>query len=407
MAETTLATVQTPSGISLVDRDVQSLVQLQTAPYLLLSLYVATQPQEEWNTFRSRGHSLLHEARIALEEQWPRLPHEVREAAREDLKRCREFLDAFIPRGGCMGLAIFSCAGRNWWRHYPLPRSVTSRFEWNYDPLILPAVRLVDDYPRTGIVLISGTEGRIFGSRLGEIEELHAVRDEWPRRLRGRGWCGLMERRVERFVGEHVRRHLKHVAANMREIFRQWPVSQILVGGDSKLFEDFRHCLPNELRALWVRDLDLPADAPFEQLRDAVLNVEWELRQAYERKLLDTLYDEWRADGYAVVGVEGTLRLLYFGEVETLVLDADVQRKGYRCGYCGGLWTAPGQCVFCGHTMSEEVLDLEDELVEETLVHAGRVEVVSKHEPFAQDGGVGAFLRFRLKPSASELSQSA
>lgn len=105
--------------------------------------------------------------------------------------------------------------------------------------------------------------------------------------------------------------------------------------------------------------------------------------------------------------MEGTLRSLYFGEVETLVLDADVQRKGYRCGYCGGLWTAPGRCVFCGEMMNEEVLDLEDELVEETLVHAGRVEVVSKQEHFARDGGVGAFLRFRLEPSASELSQNA
>lgn len=295
MAQQSVATVQTPTNTGMVERAVQNLVNLQTAPYLLLSLYIGASPSEEVNAFRSRGHSLLHEAHVALEEQWTRLHHEVREAAREDLKRCREFIDGFVPRGGCMGLAIFSCAGRNWWQHYPLPRPVTSVFEWNYDPLLRPAIRLVDDYPRTGVVLISGTEGRFYGSRLGEIEELHAVREDWPRRLRGGGWSGLMERRVERFVEEHLRRHLKHVAATAREIFRNWSVAQIFVGGDAKLFQDFRHCLPNELRALWVCNLDVPVDTPFEILRDTVLAKEKELRYRYEEELLNQLYSEWKA----------------------------------------------------------------------------------------------------------------
>lgn len=100
-----------------------------------------------------------------------------------------------------------------------------------------------------------------------------------------------------------------------------------------------------------------------------------------------------------MVVLEGTLHALYYGEIDTLVLDAELMRKGYRCSYCGGLGTHTGPCDFCGHPMAEEVLDLEDELTEETLVHGGRVEVVARRTSFQKDGGVGALLRFRVDKS--------
>jgi peptide subunit release factor 1 (eRF1) len=290
--------------------DVLKLSGFEAAPYLVLSLYLNAEARtQELPAIRSRAHALLHQAREELERRWDELEHDVREAARRDLEECRAFTDQFVPRGACRGLALFSCAGREWQQHAALPRPVPDRYAWDQDPLVLPIVRLVEEYPRTGVILLDREQARLFASRLGELEELREVRDDIPGQVRGGGrFGGLQERRIERHVEDQVHRHLKHVAAEAREVFRSWPVTWLLVGGNTELFEDFRHCLVPELRDRWAKELEIAADAPLEQLRETVLAAEEDLNRGREAALLRQLYDEWRSNGYGVVGIDETLR---------------------------------------------------------------------------------------------------
>jgi hypothetical protein len=170
----------------------------------------------------SRSHSLLHEAREELTRHWAALEHAVREAALDDLERCRAFPDAYLPHGACRGLAFFFRAGRDWWQEFLLPRSVPDRCVWGSDPLVLPTLRLLQ--------------------------------------------------------------HPSHGSA---------------VGGEEATEEARRH--------------------------------------KRQEALLSQLFETWRSDGFGIVGVPGTLRALYLDEVQTLLIDPDIQRAGFRCAHCGAL----------------------------------------------------------------------
>src|SRR5438874_2143200 len=125
-------------------RDVAALSSFRGDPYLVLSLYMdADARQQELSGVRSRSHSLLHAAREELTRRWDALEHAVREAALDDLERGRAFLDTYLPHGACRGLALFSCAGRDWWQEFFLPRTVPDRCVWGSDPLVLPTLRLL------------------------------------------------------------------------------------------------------------------------------------------------------------------------------------------------------------------------------------------------------------------------
>src|SRR5438270_8896175 len=110
-------------------QEVAGLLAFRGDPYLVLSLYIDVDARyQELSAVRSRSHSLLHQAREELVHRGEALAHGVREAALDDLERCRAFLDGYIPRGACRGLALFSCAGRDWWQDYGLPRPVPDRW---------------------------------------------------------------------------------------------------------------------------------------------------------------------------------------------------------------------------------------------------------------------------------------
>lgn len=379
-------------------RDAVSLAAFEASPYRVLSLYVDTDSQApEPVVIRTRAHSLLHQAHQELEQRRSLMDHEVHEAARADLERCRAFVDQFRPRGACRSLALFSSSGRDFWQHYSLPRPVPDQYAWGSHPLVLPVVRLIEEYPRTGVILVDREQGRFFGSRLGEVEELGSMREDTPRRVKEGGWYGLEERRIERHIEDHVRRHLKHVAAEAREAFQGWPAGWLLIGGNQELLEDFRRCLHPSLRERWAGELPVEANAPIEEVHDAVLEAEAGLRRERETDLLRQLYDEYRAGGYGVVGLPTTLRALYLGEVDRLLVDADLRLSGFGCDTCGALAQTEGHCPICGSASVSHRRDLVDEAIEQALAHGGQVEVVGEHAEFRADGGIGALLRFRPK----------
>jgi peptide chain release factor subunit 1 len=262
---------------------------------------------------------------------------------------------------------------------------------------VLPAVRLLEEYPRIGLILVDREQARFFVSRLGEVEELRGVTDEVHRRVREGGWQGREERRIERHIEDQLRRHLKHVAEAARQVFQEWPVTWLLAGGNPDLLADLRHCLHASLRDRWAREVPLVANASLEEIRRVLLAAERELQREHEEALLDNLYAEAHSGGYGVLGVPETLRALYLGEVQTLMVDAGLRLTGYRCGKCEALRHTGERCPFCGAATLRRVPHLVDEAIDEALGHGGVVEVVSDHEEFQRDGGMGGALRFRAQ----------
>lgn len=383
-------------------REVTRLARFEAGPYQVLSLYLGTHWQApEPGVFRSRGQALLHQAELEMEQHWGEWEQEVREAARSDLQQCRAFVRTFTPGSDCRGVAVFACAGRDWWQHFPLPRSVPDRYRWNAHPLALPTLRLLEAYPRTGVLLVDRHQARFFASRLGEVEVLSRSREPDPGDGLADGRHGPVERSLERGIEDPVRRHLKHVVAEARELFREWPADWLLIGGSPELFEDLRHCLPLSLRERWTKELELTVNAPPARIRDAVLAAEQGLKEAREELLLQELVEEWRSEGYGVVGVSETLRALHRDEVDRLVVDADLHLAGFRWDQCAALAITADCCPSCRSASLSPCDDLVTEAIEETFVRGGQVAIVtgaatsSQRIDFRHHGRLGALLHFR------------
>jgi hypothetical protein len=274
-------------------QDAASLFAFRGDPYLVLSLYLDVDArQQELSGVRSRSHSLLHQAREALTQRWDALEHGVREAALADLDRCRAFLDEYLPRGACRGLALFSCTGQHWWQDYCLPRSVPDRWEWDSHPLALPILRLLPQSPQNG-------------------------------------GPGTGTERSARLAG------------------------------------------------------------PFGEA------IETSRKRERQEALLQQLFDAWRSGGEGIVGVPGTVRALYLDEVQTLLVDAEVQRAGFRCAQCGALSEEGDRCLLCGLSDLTACADLTDEAIGDALARGGQVEVLEEPGELRGYGGMGALLRFR------------
>ena len=105
--------------------EVAGLLAFRGEPYLVLSLYIDVDArQQELSAVRSRSHSLLHQAREELTHRGEALEHAIREAALDDLERCRAFLDDYLPRGACRGW-------RNWARRATLSTTQSQRTAWD------------------------------------------------------------------------------------------------------------------------------------------------------------------------------------------------------------------------------------------------------------------------------------
>ena len=99
-----------------------------------------------------------------------------------------------------------------------------------------------------------------------------------------------------------------------------------------------------------------------------------------------------QASGWAVNGVEPTLRALFQGQVRTLIVDQDAEQPGYRLPGSGRLTTAPSGLKSEGEPIP--VADVLDDAIEDALRQRCRVAVVHGDDASLVEHAA-AILRFR------------
>src|SRR5207253_8580722 len=139
-----------------------------------------------------------------------------------------------------------------------------------------------------------------------------------------------------------------------------------------------------------------------EAARGAWEQREQEREREREAGLVRQLYDLSRSGGAGVVGVPETLRALYLDEVQTLLVDADLQLAGTRCANCGALSAGRKRCPICRRGNLRACPDLGDEAIGDALARGGQVELLAAPGELCAVGGMGAVLRFKpLQPPAA------
>jgi peptide subunit release factor 1 (eRF1) len=135
-----------------------------------------------------------------------------------------------------------------------------------------------------------------------------------------------------------------------------------------------------------------PKEARRAVVYEATMAARAEFGREAERSIVHGLGNAL-GEGWAVDGLEPTLRALGRGQVRTLLVDADTQSPGYRSGKTGRLALSERELRSDGEV--HQVLDLVDDAIEEALRQRVEVEVLHDESARRAIKGLAGLLRFR------------
>ena len=265
-----------------------------------------------------------------------------------------------------------------------------------WDDLVRELASVEDEFGRLLTVVLDRTSARFFEVTAYDAVELPGLRADSTRGGRFRGdqdGPGWGEHTYNNRIRHEKQRHFEAIARELFAIDRRHPARGIVIaatGTDAGAVEPFLHNYLVE-RVIGTARLN-PKEATPALVHAATLVVRESWEREAERAAVRQL-EEALGTGWAVNGMDSTLRALARGQARTLLVNADASEPGFRCGDSGRLARTERECRAEGEPIA--VLDIVDDAIEEALRQGVDVEVV--YEPDARDAveGLGAMLRFR------------
>ncbi|MEX2155844.1 MAG: hypothetical protein WD773_03270 [Gemmatimonadales bacterium] len=357
---------------------VQRLAAIEPGPYWVVTCYLKLEPRD-----RTRGKYLIKiknrvkDAAAALSR--PSLSHADREALAADLQRVLEYLEEpnHLPR--TRAISIFASQGLDLFEVLPLPHVHRSRLAIEHEPLVRELVALEEEFGTILAVVYDRTAARFFevtAYDCGELTSLAGIEASRAGKFHGSHQRQVLARAgtPSGSAGEHnyhmrirteKQRFYAQIADRIFHIHRVRPLAGLLIGGvgvDAGALIPHLHSYVHDL-VLGVVKLNAKHATPAE-VREAALALREERERAWERAHADALKDGV-PEGWAVNGIETTLKTLARGQVRTLL--ADGQDDDLRI----------------------------DEAVEDALRQRAQVDVLYDEKARRVVDGLAALLRFR------------
>src|ERR1700730_9707036 len=208
----------------------------------VVSMYARVEPGGSRRDLHTRGSSLLDQIRPLAKDR--QVAHEARLSVRSDIDRIRAALGEGQWQPGAM--AIFSCSGRGLYEEVPLPRRTRDRIITDATPFARPMLAVLEQYRRGCVAVIDKASARLWEVYQDEMRELTKIKD---RVLRKPNYAaGLNEDHVRSKAGELSKRHFRHVAGQLDELFRSGRYDVLIIGGHEYEVPAFVQLLPRELR---------------------------------------------------------------------------------------------------------------------------------------------------------------
>jgi peptide chain release factor subunit 1 len=323
------------------------------------------------------------------------LSTEVRKSVEEDLKKISDFVRLKFERNGVRTLVVFSCAASKFWITLNLNLSLYDQIAVGPTPYLRPLILLLEEFHRYLAILMERSKARLFEVYAGEIQEFIDVFDVVPGRVRVGGFGGSEERKIERHIEDHVRRHFKHVADVAFELFKRNSHDRVVLLGSEQNTNEFHHYLHNTLHQKIAGTGVLEITASIQDVLKHVIRIEQKIKMEEDEQLLRRLFAEVRSGGLGVVGLDSTIRALQQGQLNSLIAQQGFVARGYRCKECGGLSIHDGNCDYCGGPL-EQVSDIVESAVLNAMGQGCQVRYIAATQTeLSQAGNIGAILRFK------------
>jgi peptide chain release factor subunit 1 len=322
-------------------------------------------------------------------------------AALGSLERDRERIEAYLSSSldpSANALALFASSGSALFEAFQLeaPLDDHSLFIGPL-PHLYPLARLVDRYPRHAVVALDTHRARIFVFALGAEERRKGVVSPKTRRSMMGGWS---QARYQRHADNIHLLHLKEVASALDRIVREENIDRVIVAGDDVVTAALRAELPDHLAGKIVDTLRLERDAGDAEIVRASLEVLHRSDAETDADRVQELIDAWRGNGLGVVGAEATLAAFELGQVDELLITTAPQELELPAPHVVGA-TAGTSVIETSaplHASDATRVELAEMLVRRAHQTSAAVRFIEDPALLRSVGGVGALLRFRVRP---------
>jgi len=295
-------------------------------------------------------------------------------------------------------VAMFSCAGQEYFRAFPIAVPVRSRVFVGNQPYVKPLADLLDAYGGYGVAVVDKQGARLFQFHLGELKEQEGIIGEEVRHFK-RGGASSIFGRLGGIAGkarhseEMVARNLKDAAEFAARFFEENHIRRILIGGTDKNVNQFKNHLPKAWQSLVVGTFPVRMTAKPAEVQKKALEIGQQAERRRETRLVEKMITSAAKGAEGVVRLEDTLGAVHEGRVQTLIVQEGFRAKGFQCQGCGYLTTQELEaCVFCGKSFTQ-ISDAVEMAVRKVMQDGGDVEIVYEN-PKLEEVGIGGVLRY-------------
>ena len=271
-----------------------------------------------------------------------------------------------------------------------MPPITEHRLYVYHQPHLYPLARTNDQFPRYAALLVDTNAARLFVFGIGTTLDETRVASRKMRREKG-GWT---EARYQRRTENVYTKHAKEVVDLLDRVVREEQINHVVLAGDEVIIPLLREQMPHALAAKVIDVLRLDMTTPEHEVLQATMDVLQEQDVQDDVHKVERLLDEYRADGLAVIGVHNTLQALANGQVDDVLISADLEQ--YRAGLEDvGMPLAPLVPTTDDNDMTRQI-KVADHFVTKAHQTGARVTFIEDSRLLADGGGAGALLRYRL-----------
>lgn len=380
------------------------LARMEPMPYPVVSLYLNTQPNEHG---RDQYQTFVRQEFRARSRTYPAGSPD-RESLDKDMERITQYLGTELETAA-NSVAIFACSAADFFETVQLNATVDRHWLYIGDsPHLYPLARLESQHPRYAVVAADTNTARIMVFATGELVSQEVIKGFKTRRHQQGGWS---QARFQRHISNFHVQHAKEIVEALDRIVQQEGITQVFTVGDEVILPLLRDQFPKHLAEKVIDHLKLDSRATPDDIQAATDEAQGRLNEASDREKVEEAVGGYRAGALGVVGAEETLAALINGQVDELLLSANVdaiQRLSPARSASLGLAVAmaddstllnPAVEPAAGGEAAEadpQAVRLADELVTRATQTGAKVTMIEDPSLLQEFGGVAALLRFRI-----------
>lgn len=367
--------------------DLQELLAFESNESQVVSLYLDADMSQQTNEMvKKQARALLKEAGDID----------------KDFNAIENYLD-FSYDWSMPGLAVFSCAEKDFFRAFTSAIGFRNRVRVNNKPYLKPLTHLLDHYAHYGVIVIDRVGARFFEFHVGELQDTSGTMGDDVRKLklgggstRGGGTTSATGQRGGqggRHEEEIVQRNMRDAAAAAAQFFAKKPIRRLFIGGTAENVALLRENLSKQLQSRVAGTFAIDMTAGEHEVREQTLEMLREANVQREQKLVEQMITTAAKGGNAVVGLDATLKTVGEGRVDTLVISDGYKVAGYADENSNFITAHKGDTSPYGGEL-KKVDDIVEKAVSLTMEQGGSVEIVSDCQELEEVGRIGAILRY-------------